>query len=127
MIVVDTSVWVAVLRDSAHPDAGRLSALLDADEVALPLPVRVELLAGASRLHRGPLERALRALPVLMPDDDTWRRLEAWIAPAADRGQRFGLSDLMIAALADGIGALVWSWDGDFDRLEALGFVRRYH
>lgn len=126
MIVVDTSVWVTALSDATHEDAVRLAALLDADEVALPLPVRIELLAGVARPQRVPLERALRGLPVLVPDDDAWRRIESWIPQAADHGHRFGLSDLIIAAMTAELGGLVWSRDADFDRMEALGLVRLY-
>ena len=52
MIVVDTSVWVAATR---QPDAGvavTLRALIDADEVSLALPVRLELMAGVARQDR---------------------------------------------------------------------------
>lgn len=126
MIVVDTSVWVAALRDGGREAAGILRQLLDADEVALALPVRVELLAGVSARDRRSLGRALTGLPVLVPSEETWPILEGWIAPAADAGQRFGLADLLIAALAEEIGALVWSFDADFDRMSSLGFVRLY-
>jgi predicted nucleic acid-binding protein len=124
MIIVDTSVWVATLRDASDPAAPRLRALLDADDVALPLPVRVELLAGVARPHRAALKRALSALPVLIPSEETWRILERWIEPAAEQGQRFGVADLLIAALADEFGGMIWSLDADFDRLERLGFAR---
>lgn len=126
MIVVDTSVWVAALRNREHPVAPVLRQLLDADEVALPAPVRMELLAGAARKDRGTLARALTALPVLMPTEETWIAAERWIVPAADQGERFAVADLVIAALADDIQALVWSLDSDFERLESLGFARLY-
>ena len=123
MIVVDTSVWVAALRDSRSPEARTLAALLDADEVALPMPVRVELLSGASRRDLPRLRRALSALPVLYPSDDTWHLLDAWIDRTAAAGDHFGIGDLLIAALASDIGALIWSLDGDFKRLEQLRLI----
>lgn len=60
MIVVDTSVWISVLRYPESDHAATLSTLLDADEVALPAPVRSELLMGTSgqsrtRLAGGPV------------------------------------------------------------------------
>ena len=39
MIVVDTSDWVSALRSATGPEAGILTTLLEADEVALPVPV----------------------------------------------------------------------------------------
>jgi len=126
MIVVDTSVWVDALRHGDGPVAAALGRLLDADEVALAVPVRMELLAGVARKDRPALLRGLSALPVLAPTDDTWSTAQGWIAPAADQGQRFALADLLIAALADEIQALVWSLDSDFARLETLGYARLY-
>jgi predicted nucleic acid-binding protein len=126
VIVVDTSVWVASLRRAAASETEALRALLDADEVALAAPVRVELLSGASNADRPVLRRALSALPVIYPSDDTWALIDGWIDRAGRRGERFGLGDLLIGALAKEIGALVWSLDSDFERMESLGLIDRY-
>jgi predicted nucleic acid-binding protein len=126
MIVVDTSVWVAAQRRPSGETARTLLSLLDADEVALALPVRLELLAGISKSDRPRFQRAFSALPVLMPTEETWAPLDEWIARAADAGQRFAITDLLIARLADEIGGLVWSLDSDFDRLARLKLVRMY-
>lgn len=126
MIVVDTSVWIAARR---HPAAGvhrTLMALLDADEVALALPVRLELLAGTAKADRKAFRRAFSALPLLVPSEHTWGLVETWIEKAADAGYRFAVTDLLIARLADEIGGLVWSLDSDFEHLEALKFVQLY-
>lgn len=126
MIVADTSVWVQALRRGASQEAGTLRTLLDADEVALPLPVRIELLAGVSAEQRPALSRALAALPVARPTDDTWTQVERWGEAAARAGQHFSITDLMIAALTRELGALVWSLDSDFQRMADLGFVQHY-
>lgn len=72
------------------------------------------------------MRRALSALPVVVPTEETWQLIESWIAPSADKGHRFAVSDLLIAGLASELGGLVWSFDQDFAELEALGLVQRY-
>jgi predicted nucleic acid-binding protein len=126
VIVVDTSVWVEAQRRPSGEIARTLLSLLDADEVALALPVRLELLAGVGRSDRRRFQRALSALPVLVPTEETWQPLDDWIARTADAGHRFAITDLLIARLADEIGALVWSLDSDFDRLARLKLVQMY-
>ena len=126
MIVVDTSVWIDAHRGPSGARATRLRSLLEADEVALALPVRFELLAGVARQDRAALTRALAALPVLRPADETWPLIERWIPLAADKGHRFALADLVIGALTAEIGGLVWSLDEDFVQMERLKFVQRY-
>lgn len=124
MIVVDTSVWIAAQR---QPHVGRvLQELIDADEVAIALPVRLELWAGVAKHDRRAHRHAFGALPQLVPTEDTWQPLTDWIARAGDAGQRFTISDLLIASLASDIGGLVWSLDTDFARMEKLGFVSLY-
>ena len=103
-----------------------MSALLDADEVALALPVRLELWAGTAKVDRGRFRRAFSALPLLVPTEETWKPLDDWIARAGDSGLRFGLTDLLIARLADEASALVWSLDADFEQLAKLEMVRLY-
>ncbi len=103
-----------------------LRDLLDADEVALPVPVRLELLGGASNADRPPLRRGLSALPLLYPTDETWNLLDTWIERVARGGHRFGVGDLLIAGLASEAGALVWSLDSDFSRMARLKLIDLY-
>ncbi len=126
MIVVDSSIWIDAQRRPAGKTAATLKGLLDADVVALALPVRLELLAGVSRRDRAALARGLSALPLLRPTNDTWDLVERWVAKAADKGLRLGLADWLVTALADEIGALVWSLDEDFTHLEKLEMARLY-
>jgi predicted nucleic acid-binding protein len=126
VIVVDTSVWVAAAREPNGKIASVLRKIIDADDAVLALPVRLELLAGVARRDRPALKRGLSALPVIVPSEETWRTIESWIEPAADKGDRFAMTDLLIAGLANDFGALVWSLDADFRRLESLGVARLY-
>ena len=126
MIVVDTSVWVQSLRGGHPHTAAMLQQLLDADEVALPLPVRIELMSGVGRRDRASLGRALSGLPVVFPTEETWRQIERWVERAAGAGQHFAVTDLLIAALADEIGGLIWSLDDDFARMARLKIAHLY-
>lgn len=124
MIVVDTSVWIAAPRQRAVADT--LRELVEADEVALALPVRLELLAGTARRDRAAFRRVCAALPHLLPTAETWTPIPGWIEQATDVGECFGLVDLLIAAMASEIGGLVWSLDKDFERMERLKMVSLY-
>jgi predicted nucleic acid-binding protein len=115
-----------VMRQGQSTRAEAFRQLLDADEIALALPVRLELVSGVSRQTRAGFKRGLSALPVLRPTDETWQLMEGWVARAADAGFHFSVTDLLVAALAHEIGALVWSVDGDFSAMQELGFVHLY-
>lgn len=126
MVVVDSSVWVEFFRGRNAELVARLRALLDADEVGLAAPVRLELLAGASKRELPRLRRLLSALPLLVPGAAVWGKLESWIPKARAGGERFGAMDLLIAGIADEHEARVWSEDSDFARMARLGLVRLF-
>lgn len=126
MISVDTSVWIAALRDAASSQARTLQELLDLDQVLMPVPVRIEILSGASNRERVRLRRLLSALPQLVPTEATWERIDGWLDRAGAAHQRFGIGDLLIAAMAAEYGAALWSLDRDFVRMARLGFVKLY-
>lgn len=122
MIAVDTSVWIDFFR--GRPLAvEKLSVLLDSDEVVLPVPVRIEILSSARKSESQSLGRILSALPVLYPTDATWSRMESWVTAGTVAGQRFGVADLLVAALAVEHGCTLWSLDNDFARMARLHMV----
>ncbi len=126
MILVDSSVWVAALRAAESPEAALLRDLLDDDAVALAMPVRVELLGGASAKDLRRLRSLLSALPLWIPAESTWWLADSWLETAARAGERFGMADLLIAAIAAERQSPVWSLDRDFERLGRLGLIERF-
>jgi predicted nucleic acid-binding protein len=126
VIFVDTSVWIAAFRVASGLEGTHLRDLLDADEVALAAPVRIEILIGSSLQDRPRLRRMLSALPTFYPADSTWVLIESWLDKASKAGEQFGFADLLIAALAVQQGAAVWSLDGDFRRMAACGLVPQH-
>jgi len=126
MILIDTSVWIDYFRGADQELVEHLQRLLDEDQTALAMPVRIELLAGSSKKDFSRLRRALSALPTFIPGESTWRVIESWVESALLKGERFGVMDLLIAALAAENGLGLWSLDSDFDRMQKLGFARLY-
>jgi predicted nucleic acid-binding protein len=124
MILVDTSVWVAYFRESDRNLAAHLRLLLEEDQVALAVPVKIEILGGSPTKDLTRLRRVLEALPLLVPSASTWERIEGWVTKAVAKGERFGVGDLLIAALAADRDMPLWSLDRDFDRMKGLGFIR---
>ena len=124
MIVVDTSVWVQALRKGAF--GGELARTIRAEAAFMPIPVRIELMLGWSQRQAKTLQYTLDSVFTLHPTDDTWETVHEWAHRAIQAGQRFGFADLLIGAIAAEHDAPVWSFDADFDRMEALGFVELY-
>ena len=126
MIFVDTSVWIEALRSEESATSLHLVGLLDAGEVALSAPVRVEILVGASNRDNARLRRVLSALPLFFPTEQTWIRIEDWLERAGTAGERFGFADLLIAAIAADHQGTIWSLDSDFARMARVGLIEIY-
>jgi predicted nucleic acid-binding protein len=124
VIFVDTSVWVEALRSGNSATAQHLGGLLDAGDVALSAPVRIEILAGASSRDNERLRRVLSALPLFFPTEQTWTRLDEWLDRSRAAGERFGFADLLIAAIASDQNAAIWSLDSDFSRMARIGLIK---
>ncbi len=65
MIVVDSSVWIAHLRDHNTPEVRKLRALDEPDEILLGDLILLEVLQGArDERHAGLIERQLRQFEI---------------------------------------------------------------
>ena len=126
MIVVDSSVWIAFFRGIDRRSGTHLQRLLDRDQVALPIFVRLELLSGVKGYEIVKLRRLLSALPTRYPSEVNWMAVEEWVETGSRVGQRFGIGDLVIAAAAAQWDEPIWSLDSDFGRMAKLGWIRLY-
>jgi predicted nucleic acid-binding protein len=128
VIVVDTSVWVDLLRGNEAPGAERAATLIeDGAPVALTDVVLAEVLQGlASERDARRVERYLRAFPILRLDglDDFVLAAELY-----RRARRAGVTirktlDCLIAAPCVRTGAPLLHADADFDRLASCTELR---
>ncbi len=128
MIVIDTSVWVDLLRGNKAPGAQRAAGLIeDGAPVALTDVVLTQVLQGlASEREARRVGRHLRAFPILRLDglDDFVLAAELY-----RQARRAGVTvrktlDCLIAAPCVRTGAPLLHADADFDRLASCTELR---
>jgi predicted nucleic acid-binding protein len=120
VLIVDTSLWLDVLRDADK--RGALEAAIGGDDVYLTRFTQVELLAGATReeqWHR--LATYLDGQRYLEPEADSWRQA----ARTFFELQRLGTPahspiECCIAEIAIAHKALLLHRDQDFGLIAAL-------
>ena len=125
VIVVDTSVWVAAVRDPK----GTTAATLRASSTRMKHVWRCRFGSNSARVWRAPsatrFRTSARGIAPCSADRRHVAPRRALDRRAADAGHRFAVIDLLIAALAHELTGLIWSLDGDFERMARLGFVQR--
>jgi len=128
VIVVDTSVWIDVLNDSATPAARHCVELLEADaDLALTDVVLAELLQGLrSDREAERVEERLRAFTVLRLESlDDFVRSAALYRTARRSGVTIRRTlDCLIAAVCVREDVPILHADADFDRLASCTPLR---
>ena len=128
MIVVDTSVWVDVLRGTDSLPAARCVELIqDGAPIALTDVILTELLQGVpSERDASLLERHLRAFPVLRLETlDDFSLAARLYRTARAAGVTISKTiDCLIAAPCVRTGASLLHADADFDRLASCTPLR---
>ena len=117
MVIVDTSVWVDVLRDGTGREAGAMTEAVGGDEIVLTRFTQLELLQGArDEPEWGLLDESLETQTYLEAGDQTWKDA-ARIYFDLRRRERTVRSpiDCCIAQLAIDHGALLLHRDRDFE------------
>jgi predicted nucleic acid-binding protein len=122
LVLADTSAW-------HHSSSPRVSELwtrgLEEDRIATTAPVRLEVLFSArSGRDYDAVARELSAVRQLPCGEDAWSRALDVQRRLAHRKalhhRSVHIPDLLVAAVAEIEGVVVWHYDEDFDRIAEI-------
>ena len=100
-VLVDTSVWVEMLRGEDSEPVRTLGDLLSRGLVCTNGLILAELLSGAkSQADYARLEDHLSALPYLNDPPELWETIASSRCALARKGFQAGIADLIVAASA---------------------------
>ena len=121
-VLIDTSVWVDVLRDASGAAADRVRFIVDDDEVVLTRFNQLELLQGAiDEREWTTLARYLDGQEYIEADVDTWRAAARIYYELRRRGRTVRSAiDCCIAQLAIENEALLLHQDRDFEAIAEI-------
>ena len=116
MILIDTSAWVAFLRDTGSPTCNRVEALLES-ETAICDAIRMEVLAGARDERHLRSLRGLLARATVLPTGPTdYENAAALYRHCRQQGETVRkLIDCLIGAVAIRTDAAILHNDTDFE------------
>ena len=126
MVMIDSSAWIAFLRDEQSPTAGAVAATLQSAAGATCGVVEMEIFSGAqSERHLQALEALLGSVErVSIEDEDYAAAAEIYRRCRARGITPRGLEDCLIGAIAMRTDTVVLHDDRDFDRLAEVTGVR---
>ena len=121
-VLIDTSVWVDVLRDASGVAADRVRSIVDDDEVVLTRFNQLELLQGAvDEREWTTLANYLEGQEYIEADVDTWRAAARIYHELRRRGRTVRSAiDCCIAQLAIEHEALLLHQDRDFETIAEI-------
>jgi predicted nucleic acid-binding protein len=118
MVLIDTSIWIALFRKQRAEIGEKMWMLAARNEAALAGQVWVEFLGGfREQSIRSAYEENLRAFPFL----ETTRAAYDLAANLLAAHPRLGAGDAIIAATAISSNATLWTADRDFHELTSVG------
>jgi predicted nucleic acid-binding protein len=121
IFLADTSAW----HRSGHAAvAAEWRRLLEDDAIATTVPIRLEVLYSAqSARDYDAISRELDALHQLRCDAPALGRaleVQRLLAHSRALHHRVAIPDLVIAAVAELNGAVIWHYDRDYERIAAI-------
>ena len=119
-VLIDTSVWVDMLREADSPVKAVVSVLLELDQALLCGAVKAELLQGQSRGQDAALARLFHNVPSAPTLEDDFFRAGQISRDLLRAGQRPSLGDMLVAAMALRLDAEVYSLDKVFAKVPGL-------
>jgi len=118
MVLVDTSIWIALYRKQRAEPGEKMWMLAARNEAAVAGQIWVEFLGGfRDRSIRSAFAEKLRAFPFL----ETTRAAYDLAADLLAAHPRLGAGDAIIAATAISSDASLWTADRDFHELTSDG------
>ncbi|MCH7496126.1 MAG: PIN domain-containing protein [Candidatus Marinimicrobia bacterium] len=116
-VVIDSSVWIRIFRESVSEDLAKEVDLLIGERRAAIVPIiNLEVLSGASTTQDFfNLKRSFHGLTWFMFDDKIWDISAKWAFELKRTGISVPIADILIAVTAYKNGALVLHADKHFD------------
>lgn len=118
MIVVDSTIWIEVLRNPSAPVARTLRDLISENEAGLTEVIRAEIVPFVkSRAEQRRVDELFTNLPcaAVEPSARFWQAVVAWRRHFVLKGMAgIALPDVMIATVCLELDLPIWSMDGHF-------------
>ncbi len=117
-ILIDTSAWVDFFKRPLSQAAETVDHLLKADQACTTGVVIAELIRGIRTSHeREVLVGRFSALSVLDTTQAIWIATGTLAATLSQHGLTLPLTDLLVAAIAQAYGCLIYTTDHHFARI----------
>ena len=116
LVLIDTSVWVEVLRGSgATALKGEVESALNESRAAMTAPVWVELYRGVrGKKELEQLASLRRLCHWLAVDDETWEKTATTMRLCREKGVAVPMSDVLIFSCAQRFGVALLEKDNHF-------------
>jgi predicted nucleic acid-binding protein len=114
-VLIDTSIWVGLLRDPNYRMRGYVDELVAEDRARLCGAISAELLQGATTAKdTEAVEELSSSLPLMPATDESWKDAGHLSRKLRSKGITVGLMDCYIAAIAMSHGCMLLSEDKHF-------------